>query len=61
MALRYSFGMTEAADRLEAAISAVLDRGLRTADIWSAGTEKVGTEAMGRAIVEELEKAARAK
>ena len=58
MALRYSFAMTEAADRLEAAISAVLDRGLRTADIWTPGTEKVGTEAMGKAVVDELEKAA---
>ena len=57
MALRYSFGMTEAADRLEKAISAVLDRGLRTADIWTEGTEKVGTEAMGKAIVEELDEA----
>ena len=57
MALRYSFGMTEAADRLEKAISDVLDKGLRTADIWSEGTEKVGTEAMGKAIVEALETA----
>ena len=58
MALRYSFGLSEAADRLEGAISAVLARGLRTADIWTAGTEKVGTETMGKAVVEELGKAA---
>ncbi len=58
MALRYSFGLTEAADRLEAAVAAVLDRGLRTADIWTPGTEKVGTEAMGKAVVEELGRAA---
>ena len=58
MALRYSFGLNEAADRLEKAISAALDQGLRTADIWSEGTEKVGTEAMGKAIVAALEKAA---
>ena len=32
--------------------------GCRTADIWTAGTEKVGTEAMGKAVVDELEKAA---
>jgi 3-isopropylmalate dehydrogenase len=57
MALRYSFGLTEAAARLEQAISAVLDRGLRTADIWTPGTEKVGTEAMGKAVVEELGRA----
>ena len=58
MALRYSFGMTEAAEKLEKAISAVLDRGLRTADIWTSGNEKIGTEAMGKAIVEELDKGA---
>src|SRR6202045_2140147 len=33
MALRYSFGLNEAADRLEAAVAGVLDAGLRTADI----------------------------
>jgi 3-isopropylmalate dehydrogenase len=58
MALRYSFGLTEAAGRLEAAVSGVLGRGLRTGDIWTPGTEKVGTEAMGKAVVEELGKAA---
>ncbi len=57
MAMRYSFGMTEAADRLEKAISDVLDKGLRTADIWSEGTEKVGTVEMGEAIVAALETA----
>jgi 3-isopropylmalate dehydrogenase len=55
MALRYSFGKGETADRLEKAISAVLDKGLRTADIWTAGTEKVGTVQMGDAILAELE------
>jgi 3-isopropylmalate dehydrogenase len=58
MALRYSFGLTVEADRLEQAISATLERGLRTADIWTEGTEKVGTEAMGTAVIEELDKAA---
>jgi 3-isopropylmalate dehydrogenase len=58
MALRYSFGLTEQANLLEKAISAVLDKGLRTADIWTSGTEKVGTEAMGKAIVTELDRAA---
>ena len=33
MALRYSFGMIELANKLEAAIAAVLDDGLRTGDI----------------------------
>jgi len=57
MALRYSFGLGADAERLEQAISAVLDRGLRTADIWTEGTEKVGTRAMGEAILAELERA----
>jgi 3-isopropylmalate dehydrogenase len=51
MALRYSFAMGETADRLDGAIAGVLDRGLRTADIWTPGTEKVGTTAMGDAIL----------
>jgi 3-isopropylmalate dehydrogenase len=50
MCLRYSFGMTAEADRLEAAIAAVLDDGLRTADIHSDGMKKVGTTEMGDAI-----------
>jgi 3-isopropylmalate dehydrogenase len=54
MALRYSFDMGETADRLDRAIAVVLDKGLRTADIWTPGTEKVGTIAMGDAILAEL-------
>ena len=49
MALRYSFGMIELADRLEEAIAAVLDDGLRTGDIAQGG-KSIGTEAMGAAI-----------
>src|ERR1700754_981007 len=37
MALRYSFGLAEAADRLDAAIAAALGEGLRTKDIAAAG------------------------
>jgi 3-isopropylmalate dehydrogenase len=54
MCLRYSFNMVAEADRLEAAISAVLDDGLRTKDIMSAGMTEVGTTAMGDAIVEKF-------
>jgi 3-isopropylmalate dehydrogenase len=32
----------------------VLDQGLRTPDIWSEGTTKVGTESMGNAVVNAL-------
>jgi 3-isopropylmalate dehydrogenase len=55
MALRYSFGMGTMADRVEGAIAAVLERGIRTADIWTEGSEKVGTIAMGEAILAELD------
>src|SRR5882724_10451314 len=58
MALRYSFGMLKEADKIEAAIAATLDKGLRTADIASAETTTIGTAAMGDAIIRELESAA---
>ncbi len=51
MCLRYSFNMVEEADRLEKAIAAVLDDGLRTKDLMSEGMTEVGTTAMGDAIV----------
>ena len=54
MALRYSFGLGEAADRLDAAIAAVLAAGFRTADIRSEGEAPVSTSEMGDAIVAEL-------
>ena len=54
MALRYSFGLGEAADRVDAAIASVLAKGLRTPDIKSEGCEVVSTSAMGDAIVSAL-------
>ena len=54
MCLRYSFGMIAEADRLEAAIAAVLADGLRTADIAAPGAKSVGTTAMGGAIAEKF-------
>ncbi|MHC2466780.1 3-isopropylmalate dehydrogenase [Bradyrhizobium embrapense] len=56
MALRYSFGMGDLADKVDAAIAAVLASGLRTADIKSAGTTSVSTAQMGEAILSELQK-----
>jgi 3-isopropylmalate dehydrogenase len=53
MALRYSFGMIELANKLEAAIAAVLDDGLRTGDIAQGG-KTIGTEEMGAAILRKL-------
>jgi 3-isopropylmalate dehydrogenase len=55
MALRYSFEMGALADKLDAAIAAVLARGLRTADIKSEGTTAVSTTEMGEAILKELQ------
>lgn len=54
MLLRYSLEAPELADRVEAAVERVLDQGLRTADIHTAGTTRVGTRAMGDAVVAAL-------
>lgn len=54
MMLRYSFGEGEVAGKIEQAVSDVLDQGLRTADILSAGMTKVGTAQMGDAVVKAL-------
>jgi 3-isopropylmalate dehydrogenase len=50
MMMRYSFRNEEAAARIESAVKRVLKQGLRTADIYEAGTTKVGTEEMGNAV-----------
>jgi 3-isopropylmalate dehydrogenase len=54
MMLRYSLNQAEGADRIEAAVSTVLSGGLRTGDIWSEGTQRVGTREMGAAVVAAL-------
>ncbi len=54
MALRYSFGLGDPADRLDAAIARVLADGLRTADIRGDDDRLVSTSEMGDAIVAEL-------
>ena len=54
MMLRFSLGQAEAADRIEAAVKKVLAQGLRTPDIYSEGTTKVGTAQMGDAVVKAL-------
>src|SRR6187455_3680091 len=56
MALRYSFDMGALADKIDAAIAAVLASGLRTADIKSEGTTAASTTQMGEAILKELQK-----
>jgi len=54
MMLRFSLGKPEQADRVEAAVKKVLAQGLRTPDIYVAGTTKVGTVEMGAAVVSAL-------
>jgi len=54
MMLRYSLNRAEQADRVEAAVKAVLAQGLRTGDIYEPGTTKVGTREMGDAVVAAL-------
>jgi 3-isopropylmalate dehydrogenase len=54
MALRYSFGMGDWADKLDLAIANVLDQGLRTRDIMQSGMKAVSTAEMGKAIADEL-------
>ncbi len=54
MMLRYSLNQPAAADRIESAVQHVLGSGLRTADIWSEGTTKVGTIEMGAAVLAAL-------
>ncbi len=54
MMLRHSLGAPALADRIESAVGAVLEQGLRTADIVSPGTQKVGTAEMGDAVAAAL-------
>ncbi len=50
MLLRYSGGMGEAATAIEQAVGCVLDAGLRTGDIHTAGTRLADTSTMGEAV-----------
>lgn len=54
MMLRYTLDQPAFADRIESAVSKVLDQGLRTADIFSAGMTRVTTAEMGDAVVAAL-------
>jgi 3-isopropylmalate dehydrogenase len=54
MMLRYTFAREEAALRIEKAVKKVLAQGYRTGDIFEAGTQKVGTKAMGDAVLAAL-------
>ncbi len=56
MMLRYSFGLVEAADAIDAAVAKVLEQGYRTRDIHQqkAGEKLVNTKEMGEAIIAQL-------
>ena len=54
MMLCYSFDHEAAAVKIETAVRKVLKDGLRTADIYETGTTKIGTKAMGDAVLKAL-------
>lgn len=54
MLLRYSLNQGRVADRIEQAVSTVLDQGFRTGDIHTDGMQKVGTTQMGEAVLNAL-------
>ncbi len=54
MMLRYSFGLDDAADAIDSAVAATLERGVYTADIAVGKSDVVGTAGMGDAIVAAL-------
>ena len=54
MMMRYSLDEAAVAARIEAAVASVLDQGLRTADIYTDGTQRASTAEMGDAVVAAL-------
>lgn len=55
MMLRYTFNLSEAAERIEIAVNDALNENVRTADIFSEGMTKVSTSQMGDAVVAALQ------
>lgn len=54
MMLEYSFNLPAVARDIERAVTTVLEKGFRTADIYSDGSAKVSTSQMGDLITKEL-------
>ncbi|HHX14831.1 MAG TPA: 3-isopropylmalate dehydrogenase, partial [Fibrobacter sp.] len=52
--LRYTFKEEAAAKAIESAVEKVISQGFRTGEIWTEGCTKVGTTAMGDAIIAAL-------
>lgn len=55
MLLRHSLGLSEEAEVIEQAVDATIRAGYRTEDIREQGKEVVGTEEMGRHVIDALE------
>ncbi|MED6193224.1 3-isopropylmalate dehydrogenase 2, chloroplastic [Stylosanthes scabra] len=55
MLLKYGLGEERAAERIEKAVLDTLNRGFRTADIYSAGTKLVGCKQIGEEILKSVE------
>ncbi len=54
MMLRHGLDRPEEATRIDAAVDAVLDRGLRTPDLAGEGETAVGTDEVTEAVLAEL-------
>src|SRR3989304_427988 len=54
MMFRYTFNMDEVASSIERAVERVLEKGYRTADIYTEGAKKVGCKEMGDKVAEEI-------
>ncbi len=54
MMMRYTFAREDIAQRIETAVRTTLQQGLRTSDIYAQGMKKIGTAAMGDAVVKNL-------
>ncbi|AFY45874.1 3-isopropylmalate dehydrogenase [Nostoc sp. PCC 7107] len=56
MMLRYGLNQPQAADTIEKAVLQVLEQGDRTGDIMSPGMNLLGCQAMGKSLIQALEK-----
>ena len=55
MMCKYGLNMPKAADAIESAVEGVLDKGYRTQDMQSDGTQVVSCSQMGKLLLEEIQ------
>jgi 3-isopropylmalate dehydrogenase len=55
LCLRYSFNRNDLGQKIDNAVAAVLDDGLRTGDIMAKGCRQIGTSEMGDAVIAKLD------